>query len=294
MVLICNRSSLTALLLFLTVTWFVPGCSDDATPPADPQGSGSSTTSADSGSTDPAAKPAAEDDKLYPPGEQTEKPFVLEMSPEIKMEFAWIPPGDFMMGNETNGLPRHKESVEPFYMGIHEVTQEQWELVMGTNPSLNRGKKYPVERVNWPDVVKFVDKMNAKYGSSGMKFGVPTEAQWEYACRGGRMLRVGSSDDKDRIGEYAWMGGNAKSEPHPVGEKKANDWGLYDMQGNIAEFCSDIVKGEGDGVGENWRVVRGGNFRGGDSECLSTSRFPRREVVPLRQDGLRLMCVKGN
>jgi formylglycine-generating enzyme required for sulfatase activity len=211
------------------------------------------------------------------------------------MEFAWIPPGEYMMGlaDGSNGLPRKKISFDkPFYMGIYEVTQEQWQAVMGGNPSLIRGDKYPVERVSWAAALEFVRKMNEKYGSSGMKFGLPTEAQWEYSCGGGWRMKLNSGDDKSCIDEYAWMGGNSvlNGGPslHPVGQKKANPWGLYDMQGNVAEWCKDVVSGESD---EPMHAVRGGNYHGGFSECLSTSRVPRRDDVKLRADGLRLMCA---
>ncbi len=221
---------------------------------------------------------------------QTEKPFVLELSPGITIQFAWIPPGEYTMGDGSSELAPHRESVEPFYLGVYEVTQEQWTAVMGTNPSLTRGPKYPVERLNWSDCRALVGKMNEKYADSGMRFDLPTEAQWEYACRAGRSITSNPSDARDQIEEFAWMGRNAHSDMHAVGQKKPNEWGLYDMQGNVAEFCADVVQGT-TADGEEWHVVRGGNIRSGFSECRSVSRFPRRTVVPLRQDGVRLMCV---
>jgi formylglycine-generating enzyme required for sulfatase activity len=127
-----------------------------------------------------------------------------------------------------------------------------------------------------------------------MKFDLPTEAQWEYCCRGGLMMKLGSSDDPNLIEEYAWMGGNSAMNGgpslHPVGEKKPNHWGLYDMQGNVAEWCKDLVSGGGAGDEDAMHAVRGGNYHGGYSECLSTSRVTRRDDVKLRADGLRLMC----
>ena len=307
--------------MLMCVVWGA-GCIDESPPPqttetgADPAASNdndgpesnlaklngltSPTSSSDSATTvrppapppppPPPEPPVNPDPPLVPPGPQTEKPFVLEMSPAVKMEFAWIPPGEFMMGDGRNDLARHKESIEAFYLDAYEVTQAQWQIVMGKNPSLTRGTKYPVERVNWSDCVEFLRRMNAKYAASGMRFALPSEAQWEYACRAGQPLEANPTDSGTHIEDYAWMGRNSRNDLHPVGERKANEWGLYDMQGNVAEFCADIVKGERDD-GEEWHVVRGGNIRSGLSECRSTSRFPRRGTVPLRQDGLRIICV---
>jgi formylglycine-generating enzyme required for sulfatase activity len=236
------------------------------------------------------AKPAAEEPPVVPVKPQTEKPFVLELSPGVTIEFVWIPPGEFIMGDGSNELASHEETVEAFYLGAYEMTQEQWTAVMGSNPSLTRGPKYPVERLNWSDCQALVSKMNEKYAGSGMKFALPSEAQWEYACRAGRPILSNPTDSREQIGDFAWMGGNARNDTHPVGQKKPNDWGLYDMQGNVAEFCADVVQGV-TADGEEWHVVRGGNIRSGYSECRSVSRVPRRTVVPLRQDGVRLMCV---
>jgi formylglycine-generating enzyme required for sulfatase activity len=202
----------------------------------------------------------------------------------------WIPPGEFIMGDGSNDLPSHDETVEAFYLGAYEVTQEQWIAAMGKNPSLTQGAKYPVERLNWSDCQAFVRAMNEKYAGSGMKFDLPTEAQWEYACRAGRPILSNPTDSREEILDFAWIGRNAHNDTHPIGQKKPNDWGLYDMQGNVAEFCSDVVQGV-TADGEEWHVVRGGNIRSGYSEGRSVSRVPRRTVVPLRQDGVRLMCV---
>jgi formylglycine-generating enzyme required for sulfatase activity len=299
----------------LAGTCCLVGCSDDpppADPPqirADPAANGGTAaaesgrsksdadakvTAGDSASAPPSAlepvKPAGEVPEIVPVKPQTEKPFVLDLSPGVKMQFVWIPPGEFTMGDGSNDLPQHQESVAAFYLGVFEVTQQQWTAVMGNNPSLTQGAKYPVERLNWGDCQAFVSKMNEKYAGSGMKFGLPTEAQWEYACRAGRPILSNPSDAEDQIEEFAWMGRNARNDTHPVGEKQPNEWGLYDMQGNVAEFCADVVKGT-TADGEEWHAVRGGNIRSGYSECRSVSRFPRRTVVPLRQDGVRLMCV---
>jgi formylglycine-generating enzyme required for sulfatase activity len=157
------------------------------------------------------------------------------------IEFVSIPAGKFMMGcspgdNECLGAenPRHEVAISrSFEMGKYEVTQEQWKTVMGSNPSLIKGEaRLPVENVNWNDVQKFISKLNAL--NDGYRYRLPTEAEWEYAARSGATgLYYG---DLDAIG---WHNGNSGDETHPVGQKQPNGFGLYDMIGNIWEWCSD-------------------------------------------------------
>ena len=252
----------------------------------------------------PAVRPPPEEPKLYAPPPKLEKPFILQMGPGVSMEFGWIPPGEFTMGDPNEKIPRHLEKIErPFYLGKTEVTQEQWNVVMATDPSVMKGPKLPVHRAQWEDCQVFLKAMNERYARTGMKFALPTEVQWEYACRAGNVVRVDTPDDPVRIGDYAWLGSNSQYEPHTVAQKKPNDWGLYDMQGNVAEWCSDVLPptagisvsppagAKGGTSDEPWYAVRGGNYRDGPSACLSTSRLVRRSVVPMRHDGLRLMCT---
>lgn len=247
---------------------------------------------------------AADPPRVYVPPAKPGKPFTLEMAPGVTMEFMNIPPGSFMMGDASEGIPRHKETIAgAFYLAKTEVTQEQWRVLMTPDPSPMKGPGFPVHRVDWDGAQAFVSAMNEKYASSGMRFGLPSETQWEYACKAGNTLKLDTPDDPARIEQYAWLGSNSHYEPHPVGQKKANDWGLFDMQGNIAEFCADVFRpgpdgrvpglpttAPDDGSGDTWHVVRGGNYRDGVSACLSTSRLVRRGIVPLRYDGLRLAC----
>lgn len=242
--------------------------------------------------------------RLYVPPPKQEKPFTLDMATGVTMEFMWIPPGEFMMGDPREGILRHRETfTRPFYLGATEVTQRQWDVVMATNPSVMKAPDLPVHRAQWEDCQVFLAAMNEKYnGRVGMKFSLPTEAQWEYACRAGNVVKVDTPDDPLRIAQYAWLGSNSHYEPHPVAQKKPNDWGLYDMQGNVAEWCADVLPasagppgpaspgGASDSPGDSWYVVRGGNYRDGPPACTSTSRFVRRAAVPLRYDGLRLVC----
>jgi formylglycine-generating enzyme required for sulfatase activity len=152
--------------------------------------------------------------------------------------FAPIPAGEFMMGSAKGGLlgdqkPLHKVRIsKSFEMGKHEVTQEQWQSVIGNNPSYFKGENLPVETVSWDDVQKFIEKLKAQ--NDGYTYRLPTEAEWEYACRAGR-----TGDYKESLDEMAWYEMNSASKTHPVGQKKPNSWGLYDMQGNVSEWCQD-------------------------------------------------------
>jgi formylglycine-generating enzyme required for sulfatase activity len=227
------------------------------------------------------------------------------MAPGVTMEFVHVPAGSFIMGDSKEGIPRHRETIaKDFYLGRTEVTQEQWKVLMAPDPSPMKRPGFPVHRVHWEDVQAYVQAMNQKYAGTGMQFALPTEAQWEYACRAGNVVKVDTPDDPARIDQYAWLGSNSQYGPHAVALKKPNDWGPHDMQGNMAEWCADILQpGPGgrvpglppdapdDASGDTWHVVRGGNYRDGASACQSTSRLVRRGLVPLRHDGLRVMCA---
>ncbi len=163
----------------------------------------------------------------------------------VKLEVVLIPAGDFMMGSPESDKrafdieqPQHKVRItKPYYMGKYLVTQEQWQAVMGDNPSMFTGPKNPVERVSWDDCQAFLVKLNERPGKG--RFQLPTEAQWEYACRAGSTTRYFFGDDESVLGEYAWYGANSRDKAHPVGEKKSNPWGLYDVYGNVGEWCQD-------------------------------------------------------
>jgi formylglycine-generating enzyme required for sulfatase activity len=128
-------------------------------------------------------------------------------------------------------------------MGTYEVTQAQWEAVMKNNPSNFKGANRPVESVSWDDAQEFLKQLNAAgvetHGRASLQFRLPSEAEWEYAARAGTTTRWFFGDDASKLGEYAWFKDNAEGKSHPVGQKKPNPWGLYDMYGNIAEFVRD-------------------------------------------------------
>ena len=186
--------------------------------------------------------------QVVAPSESTPKEVSIDLGGAVTMELVWIPAGEFLMGSSDSDSdaradekPRHRVRItQPFFLGKYEVTQEQWQAVMGNNPSSYKGPKYPVDNVSWTDCQDFCDTLNAKFGAGGGKFRLPTEAQWEYACRAGSTTKWCFGDDAARLGDYAWHRDNSSaSRPQPVGQKKPNAWGLYDVHGSIAEWCAD-------------------------------------------------------
>jgi formylglycine-generating enzyme required for sulfatase activity len=167
----------------------------------------------------------------------------FEIAPGVQMTFCWCPPGEFMMGSPKGEAGRDNDEVQHrvkltkgFWMGKYEVTQKQWTAVLGTNPSHFKGDNLPVEKVSWNDVQRFLGELNAKIGNTdGGQMALPTEAQWEYACRAGEQGPYSGGT----IDEVAWYDDNSGGETHSVGKKKPNAWGLYDMHGNVMEWCAD-------------------------------------------------------
>jgi formylglycine-generating enzyme required for sulfatase activity len=195
----------------------------------------------------------------------------VDLGGGVKMEFVLVRSGSFTMGAErpAEAKPAHTVTfVKPFYMGKYEVTQEQWDRMMTNNPSTFQGPKNPVEQVNWNDCQSFITNLNEKV--SGRKFRLPTEAEWEYACRAGNSNDYCFGSSESLLSEYAWHLGNASNMLHQVGEKKPNAWGLYDMHGNVWEWCEDRFHPTYEGAptdgsawiegGETNRVARGGSW----------------------------------
>jgi formylglycine-generating enzyme required for sulfatase activity len=220
-----------------------------------------------------------------------------EITNSIGMKLVLIPKGTFMMGspNEEEGAINDEEQHQvtiskDYYLGATEVTQGQYEKVMGTNPSefqkrvirKSDSSMYPVEQVSWEDAVEFCKRLSAlpEENKAGRMYRLPTEAQWEYACRADCKMAYSFGESLKSLGDYAWFGGNSNDQTHPVGEKKPNAWGLYDMHGNVWEWCSDWydeypkgtisdTTGPKEGSG---RVRRGGSWFGGAAFCRSAFR----------------------
>ena len=212
----------------------------------------------------------------------------IEVANSIEMKFRLIPAGEFMMGSPESdddaasvSRPQHKVRItKPFYLGVYEVTQAEYEKVMGENPSKFKGATNPVERVSWDDAVEFCKRLSTKEGKT---YRLPTEAEWEYACRAGTTTEYTFGDDPASLVEYAWDEGNSDGKTHAVGEKKPNAWGLYDMHGNVCEWCADwyapdyyAVSPTDDPPGPqtaSHRVGRGGSWYDTAGNCVSSLRF---------------------
>jgi formylglycine-generating enzyme required for sulfatase activity len=166
--------------------------------------------------------------------------FALPRAPETDIEFVKISPGAFMMGCSPGDTdckdderPLHRVQItKPFYIGKYEVTQAQWEAVMGSNPSSINGADRPVEMITKTEAQDFVDRLNSRL--DGYRYRLPTEAEWEYTARAGA-----ASPYYGKLDEIAWFAANSGDETHPVGRKKPNAWGLHDMLGNVREWVSD-------------------------------------------------------
>jgi len=210
--------------------------------------------------------------------------------PVSNFEMVLVRGGTFTMGCtseqgsdcDDDEKPAHRVMVSDFYIGKYEVTQKEWREVMGSNPSdFENCDACPVENVSWDDIQDFLSKLNAKTGKS---YRLPTEAEWEYAARGGSSSRGYKYAGSNSLNEVAWYDDNSGSKTHPVGQKKANELGLYDMSGNVWEWCADDWHGSYSGApstGRAWidsprasdRVLRGGSWGNNARRCRVSNRF---------------------
>jgi len=240
-----------------------------------------------------------DDAKKHDPGSAQPRYAELEKEGRARevggIKFVKIPAGTFMMGSpdgqgEKDEHPQHKVTLDGFWVGMFEVTQKQYRDIMGSNPSEFKGNDIrPVETVSWYDAVEFCKKFSSKYG---VEVRLPTEAEWEYACRAGSTTRYywGDSDEYEVVDQYAVYDKNSYDNgenhkdygPHVAGSKKPNSWGLYDMSGNVWEWCADwYVKDyygkspsrnpQGPSSG-GLRVVRGGSWDRDDGFVRSAGR----------------------
>ena len=239
----------------------------------------------------------------------------------IGMVLVLIRPGTFKMGSEERSrfsrrvdeTPAHVvEITKPFYLGATEVTQAQWCAVMGSksNPSRRKSPGLPVTGVSWEDCQEFCRRLTELERQSGRlsataRYGLPTEAEWEYACRAGSTTKYCFGDDRRLLGEYAWYRRNAGSRPKAVRQKRPNAWGLYDMHGNAAEWCQDWYSSQYYGKCQKerlcqdpqgpekgtTRVLRGRSWLLGSIHCRSSARHSKRPSYGLDISGFRV-CLR--
>lgn len=203
------------------------------------------------------------------------------------MEFVQISGGSFMMGSPSSEAkrdndegPQHRVTIQSFQMMTTEVTQGMWREVMGSNPSKFKGDNLPIEMVSWEDAQDFTERLSVMDRGKGYR--LPTEAEWEYACRAATTTRFYSGDSESGLSRVGWYKGNSRKKIHPVGLKEPNAWGLYDMHGNVWEWCEDRYGSDyyasspaTDPVGPSTgagRVVRGGGWNYDARWCRSAKR----------------------
>jgi formylglycine-generating enzyme required for sulfatase activity len=231
------------------------------------------------------------------------------------------------MGSPTTE-PGHRDDEGPlpvtlsngFWLGKYEVTQREWQAVMNTTPwkgktYVQEGSDYPATYVCWDDplgtddAVEFCSKFTDSERRSGRlpqtwKYDLPTEAQWEYACRAGKQTRFSFGDDETALGQYAWFDKNAwdidEKYAHLVGQKRGNAWGLHDMHGNVWEWCRDLYQDklpggrDPEGASGSNRVYRGGSWGSGSVICRSANRYGHAPVNRLDSLGFRLARVPSS
>ena len=219
----------------------------------------------------------------------------------VAFDMVLVKAGTFTMGATPemqdpwdNEKPAHKVTLtKDYYMGRTEVTQALWRAVMGSNPSYFKGDKLPVEQVSWDDCQQFIKKLNAITGKS---FRLPTEAEWEFAARGGNQSRHFQYSGSNNLYDVAWYFDNSNEKTHPVGTKQPNELGLYDMSGNVCEWCNDWYEGyssdaqtdpKGPANG-SYRVYRGGSWINYARSCRSSNRIFNSPVISNYYLGLRL------
>ena len=230
----------------------------------------------------PKAKPAPRRNSTH---HSSSTSSTVNLSAELNKlinNMVYVSGGTFIMGGtseqgsdaESIEKPTHSVTLSSYYICKYEVTQALWRAVMGSNPSYSKGDNLPVENVSWYDCQTFIKRLNSY---TGRNFRLPTEAEWEFAARGGNYSRRYKYSGSNYIGDVAWYGENSGDRTHPVGTKQANELGLYDMSGNVWEWCSDwkgsysfYSQSNPTGPSGFSRVLRGGYY-GDDARCCRSS-----------------------
>lgn len=215
----------------------------------------------------------------------------------IDMQFVDIPAGNFKMGSPSNEPGRYKDEgpqktifIEKFLLSVSEVTQAQFQAVIGTNPSNFKQPQNPVESISWEDAVEFCKQLSAKpmEKTAGRSYRLPTESEWEYACRAGGVSAYHFGDDSTELGEFAWFSGNSKSSrSEGVKQKKPNAWGVFDMHGNVYEWCAD----EYDSTSKE-KNVRGGSYLEDAKLLRSAARLSYPITTTKASIGFRVVMVR--
>lgn len=219
----------------------------------------------------------------------------------VSFEMVRVEGGTFRMGAtseqedeaDSDEKPVHGVTLSSYYIGKTEVTQALWQAVMGSNPSRFKGADLPVECVSWDDCQEFIRKLNAL---TGQHFRLPTEAEWEFACRGGNNSRGYKYSGSNNLGSVAWYDGNSGNKTHPVATKSSNELGIYDMSGNVWEWCADWYGDYSSGAQTNptgplsgsGRVGRGGSWYNCAGNCRSSIRDYYGPTYRVSSLGLRL------
>jgi len=220
---------------------------------------------------------------------------------DLNFDMVYVRGGTFTMGSnegDADEKPTHQVTLSDFYIGKYEVTQKQWKALMGTNPSEFKGDNLPVEKVSWNDVQEFIKKLNAK---TGKKYSLPTEAQWEYAAGGGANNRTkwAGTNSESSVGTYIWYDGNSGNKTYPIGTKNPNQLGIYDMSGNVWEWCLDWygnyssdsqtnTKGAQSGT---HRIGRGGGWGDYNPYCRVTNRSKGIPTNTINDLGFRIVFI---
>ncbi len=215
----------------------------------------------------------------------------------VSFKMVGVQGGTFQMGSndgDDDEMPIHSVTLSSYYIGQTEVTQALWKAVMGSNPSELKGDNLPVETVSWDDCQSFITKLNHL---TGEHFRLPTEAEWEFAAKGGRQSRGFEYSGRNTIGDVAWYDGNSGSKTHPVATKSPNELGIYDMSGNVWEWCQDWYGGYSISAQTNptgptsgsRRVIRGGGWDLDARICRSACRNYGAPAYRLDYIGLRLV-----
>ncbi len=242
-----------------------------------------------------------EEPEIIPGNNTPDVPNIVEIITVngVDVEMVYVEGGTFKMGStleETDEYPAHNVTLSDYYIGKYEVTQELWMAVMDTNQSYFKGDKNPMESVSWADCMAFIRELNS---ITGKQFRLPTEAEWEYAARGGNESKGYKYSGSNNIDDVAWYQANSGLETHPVGTKNRNELELHDMSGNVFEWCSDWYASDyyedtpdnnpqGPSSG-SYRLNRGGSWDGMEQSCRVADRDYNTPIDHFRSLGLRLV-----